>query len=235
MDKFDSAADKGRSMLTGELTKAPVTSTKDNSSRTLWAVSCVSLIAIASLSAVLYADRTRIAQLEHELASTHSILNRPEVMNRVMAMTVSGSGSSTSSSSTSVHASGSKSSSSSSSISYSGSKSGSSTSSSSISASGHSSGSSSSSISASGSKSGSTSVEVDKSSTTIEYSSNNSGKASGSYSNASFEANLADLKIDQEVINDFSDSLHDTLERLDARITAIGNDWNSQSSSITIL
>ena len=233
MDKFDSAADKGRSMLTGELTKAPVTSTKDNSSRTLWAVSCVSLIAIASLSAVLYADRTRIAQLEHELASTHSILNRPEVMNRVMAMTVSGSGSSTSSSSTSVHASGSKSSSSSSSISYSGSKSGSSTSSSSISASGHSSGSSSSSIS--GSKSGSTSVEVDKSSTTIEYSSNNSGKASGSYSNASFEANLADLKIDQEVINDFSDSLHDTLMRLDARITAIGNDWNSQSSSITIL
>lgn len=221
-------------MLTGELSKTPVTSlTQDKSSRTLWAVSCVSLIAIASLSAVLYADRTRIAQLEHELASTHSILNRPEVMNRVMAMTVSGSGSSTSSSSTSIQASGSKSSTSSSSVSYSGSKSGSSSSSSSISASGHSSGSSS--ISASGSKSGSTSVEVDKSSTTIEYSSNNSGKASGSYSSASFEANLADLKIDQEVINDFSDSLHDTLERLDARITAIGNDWNSQSSSITIL
>ena len=43
------------------------------------------------------------------------------------------------------------------------------------------------------------------------------------------------MKLDQEVINDFSDSLHDTLERLDARITAIGDDWSSQSSSITIL
>lgn len=110
MDKFDSAADTGRSMLTGELTKTPVTSlTQDKSSRTLWAVSMCSLVAIGSLSAVLYADRTRIAQLENELASTHSILNRPEVMNRVLAMSQV-SGSSSSSSSSSVSFSGSKSS-----------------------------------------------------------------------------------------------------------------------------
>ena len=84
MDKFDSKSETGRSMLTGELTKA--TAEQEKSNRALWAVSMTSLVAIASLSAVLYADRTRIAQLENELASTHSVLNRPEVMNRVLSL-----------------------------------------------------------------------------------------------------------------------------------------------------
>ena len=82
------STDTNRSMLTGE----QIEQTKEKSSRSLWGVSMCSLVAIASLSAVLYADRTRIAQLEEELSNTHSVLSRPEVMNRVLALAqVSGS------------------------------------------------------------------------------------------------------------------------------------------------
>jgi chromosome segregation ATPase len=113
MDKFDNAADAGRSMLTGETVKE-VTKTSvispDKSSRSLWAVSMCSLVAVASLSCVLVADRSRIAQLEAELAATHEnrhlidSLNRPEVMQRVLslAQTSSSSFSSTSTKSASA-------------------------------------------------------------------------------------------------------------------------------------
>ena len=87
------STDTNRSMLTGE----QIEQTKEKSSRSLWGVSMCSLVAIASLSAVLYADRTRIAQLEEELSNTHSVLSRPEVMNRVLALAqVSGSSTSVS-------------------------------------------------------------------------------------------------------------------------------------------
>ena len=90
MDKFESS-DAGRSMLTGESGAKTVIS-QEKSSRALWAVSMCSLIAVASLSCILVADRQRIAQLEAELASSShnsrlmDSLNRPEVMQRVLAL-----------------------------------------------------------------------------------------------------------------------------------------------------
>ena len=105
MDTMNTA-EAGRSMLSGEMEKQ-VTS-PEKSSRSLWAVSMCSLVAIASLSAVLYADRTRIAQLEAELSNTHEVLSRPEVMQRVLALAqVDGSSSSASMSGGSASMSGS--------------------------------------------------------------------------------------------------------------------------------
>ena len=105
MDTMNTA-EAGRSMLSREMEKQ-VTS-PEKSSRSLWAVSMCSLVAIASLSAVLYADRARIAQLEAELSNTHEVLSRPEVMQRVLALAqVDGSSSSASMSGGSASMSGS--------------------------------------------------------------------------------------------------------------------------------
>lgn len=111
MDKFESAADAGISMITGEPVKAPVA--QEKSSRALWAVSLTSLVAIASLSYVLVTDRQRIVAMEAELnkpedhSSLFDGLNSPEVMQRVLAMSQIPKSSTTTSSSKTVDLSGS--------------------------------------------------------------------------------------------------------------------------------
>lgn len=198
----------GRSMLSNEMDKQ-VTS-PEKSSRSLWAVSMCSLVAIASLSAVLYADRTRIAQLEEELSRSHEVLNKPEVMQRVLALAqVDGSSGSVSGSSASI--SGSSASISGSSGSMSGSSS-------------HISGSSSSSSSTS--RSSSTSISGDlsySSSTTVDV--NVSGAKMSTHT----------LEEDIVIIQEFSASLHDTLMRLDKRITTIDAEWQTSQASFTHL
>ena len=197
----------GRSMLSGEMDKQ-VTS-PEKSSRSLWAVSMCSLVAIASLSAVLYADRARIAQLEAELSNTHEVLSRPEVMQRVLALAqVDGSSSSASMSGGSASISGSSTSISGGSASMSGSAGSAHGSSSHISKS--------SSSTSSTSTSTSTSVSGDlsySSSTTLDV--NISG---GKMSTHTLEEDIL-------IIQDFSASLHDTLMRLDKRIRTIDAEW----------
>jgi len=100
MDKFESAADAGISMITGEPVKAVA---QEKSSRALWAVSLTSLVAIASLSYVLVTDRQRIVAMEAELNKPDSLfdgLNSPEVMQRVLALSQVNSSTSASSSKT---------------------------------------------------------------------------------------------------------------------------------------
>ena len=195
------------SMLSGDMEKQ-VTS-PEKSSRSLWAVSMCSLVAIASLSAVLYADRARIAQLEAELSNTHEVLSRPEVMQRVLALAqVDGSSSSASMSGGSASISGSSTSISGGSASMSGSAGSAHGSSSHIS--------SSSSSTSSTSTSTSTSVSGDlsySSSTTLDV--NISG---GKMSTHTLEEDIL-------IIQDFSASLHDTLMRLDKRIRTIDAEW----------
>jgi len=195
------------SMLSRDMEKQ-VTS-PEKSSRSLWAVSMCSLVAIASLSAVLYADRARIAQLEAELSNTHEVLSRPEVMQRVLALAqVDGSSSSASMSGGSASISGSSTSISGGSASMSGSAGSAHGSSSHIS--------SSSSSTSSTSTSTSTSVSGDlsySSSTTLDV--NISG---GKMSTHTLEEDIL-------IIQDFSASLHDTLMRLDKRIRTIDAEW----------
>ena len=195
------------SMLSGDMEKQ-VTS-PEKSSRSLWAVSMCSLVAIASLSAVLYADRARIAQLEAELSNTHEVLSRPEVMQRVLALAqVDGSSSSASMSGGSASISGSSTSISGGSASMSGSAGSAHGSSSHISKS--------SSSTSSTSTSTSTSVSGDlsySSSTTLDV--NISG---GKMSTHTLEEDIL-------IIQDFSASLHDTLMRLDKRIRTIDAEW----------
>ena len=195
------------SMLSGDMEKQ-VTS-PEKSSRSLWAVSMCSLVAIASLSAVLYADRARIAQLEAELSNTHEVLSRPEVMQRVLALAqVDGSSSSASMSGGSASISGSSTSISGGSASMSGSAGSAHGSSSHISKS--------SSSTSSTSTSTSTSVSGDlsySSSTTLDV--NISG---GKMSTHTLEEDIL-------IIQEFSASLHDTLMRLDKRIRTIDAEW----------
>lgn len=47
--------------------------------------------------------------------------------------------------------------------------------------------------------------------------------------------NASNDLIHDEVLLDFSHALDDTLNRLDARITAIGDGWDTQQTSITVL
>ena len=215
----------GRSMLTGEI---EATSPKAGSSRSLWAVSMCSLVAVASLSAVLYADRTRIAQLEQELNNSHEVLSRPEVMQRVLALAqVDGASIEASGSSTSISG-------------GSASISGGSASAGGASASGSISGGSSSS-SFSGS---STSFEASQSSSSSSSTATSvDAKADISYSShTSVDINISGAKMsehtfkeDLQIIHDFSASLHDTLMRLNKKIVEIDVEWQTSQADFTHL